>query len=77
MTQVDRKTAREQYVAGKSIVVFDMGVEERDREIIELSCRRDIKPQSKVRYFNSIVKTFSDYVGTTSFWLGTIEEVEA
>lgn len=73
MKQVDRKTARLAYVAGETITVFDNSVPNEERVIIVFSCHNNIKDASKVRKFNSIVKTFSDYDGTPSFWLGEPE----
>lgn len=73
IVKVDRKTARESYVAGGTITVFDETVDEDYREIIEFSCSSNIKPESKVRRFNRIVKTFTDYVGVPSFWLEKID----
>lgn len=76
MRQVDRKTARLAYVAGETITVWKAGdTEDEAGEIIEFSCTTPIKDTSKVRRFNRIIKTFTDYVGEPQFWIGKIDWV--
>lgn len=76
MVKVDRKTARDAYVAGKSITVWKAGISDDEADIvIEFSCNRPIKDESKVRRFNRILKSFTDSEGKPQFWIGRIDDL--